>query len=89
MNKNITIIKKLKDDKYQNDHSQVDEETRNIHKWPKWYWGLGSDGELYFKGQISGYWCPNWTKKSEALLPLSTEEICRLSDFIRFYLNLV
>lgn len=43
---------------------------------PWWEWGLGADGQLYCRGQISGWQLENWYKVSRGLQPLiSAREI--------------
>ena len=78
----MQMVKTFQDNKYQEKHSQIDRVSMDMNNWPKFYWGIDAYKNLWFKGCISGYSYREWTLKEKVSLPLDTEDILKLANFI-------
>ena len=80
---NNTIIQEMIDLEYQDAHSQLSREQRKLCNWQEFKWGKDSDGNLYWKGIISGKSCPDWTLARRWNMPFTEADILRVAKFLQ------
>lgn len=71
-----------------NDYAYV---VAHCHKYPdgtpmpigaEWHWGLSANGEVYFRGIISGFGFENWTKFGTVNIPMNERDVMYLASCI-------
>lgn len=71
----VKIIAWFRDGDYAQKNSHEEYKKKAV-----WFWGIGSDQELYCKGQISGLHPSGWIKTSKLKLSIDMSDINRINS---------